>query len=59
MPREENTNLPMKKKIINTYVKAISVTQKITRLKFCSCFPGVVLTHVFGVGLNKRRTAKH
>lgn len=44
----------MRNKIISIYVKAISVTQKITRLKIFLCFPNVNLTHKFSGGLNKR-----
>lgn len=37
----------MESKIINTYMKAISASQKITRMDICSCFPDVILTHEF------------
>ena len=49
----------MKNTTISTYVKAISVTEKITRLDFCSCFPGVNSIHKSGFGLNKRTASKH
>lgn len=50
----------MKNKIINTYVKVISVTQKITGLEICSCLPDINLTREFWVGLNKKKTgSKH
>lgn len=59
MPKEENANLQMKNKIINTYKKAVSVTQKITSLEFCPCIPIVNLTYEFRVSLNKRAASTH
>lgn len=48
----------MKSKIINTYVKAISASQKITRMDICSCFLDVNLTQKFELGLNKKNCIK-
>lgn len=45
----------MKNKIISIYVKAISVTQKITKLEIHWCFPDVNLTHECSVGWPKQK----
>lgn len=58
MQKEQNINLYMKTKIINMYVKAISVSQKITRMDICSCFLDVNLTQKYELGLNKRTASK-
>ena len=56
--KEQNINLCTKSKTINTQVKAISASQKITRMDICSCFLDVNLTQKSELDLNKRTASK-